>query len=149
MMVLKVIFGLIVLIVIYFFAMGYYSTTMPGKSADAGLRFECGDRPNCVSSEAPSMPSQEVEPLSAADGAAMQKQIMAAVAATGGTVMSENDGVIVAEYKSRVFGFVDDVMFKIDPENGSTHVMSASRVGYSDLNANRERVEKIREQLSQ
>ncbi|PZO25782.1 MAG: DUF1499 domain-containing protein, partial [Betaproteobacteria bacterium] len=46
------------------------------------------------------------------------------------------------------FGFVDDVEFRIDQGSGLLHVRSASRVGYSDLDANRKRVEQIRVLLS-
>ena len=49
-----------------------------------------------------------------------------------------------AEFKSALLGFVDDVQFMADPAAGVIHMRSASRVGYSDLGANRKRVENIR-----
>jgi len=48
------------------------------------------------------------------------------------------------EFRSRVFGFVDDVEFLFDATARLIHVRSASRVGHSDLGVNRARVEKIR-----
>jgi uncharacterized protein (DUF1499 family) len=42
------------------------------------------------------------------------------------------------------FKFVDDVEFHFRPEEGRIDMRSESRVGYSDLGANRKRLEKIR-----
>ena len=44
-------------------------------------------------------------------------------------------------------GFVDDVEFLKAEDEGLIHVRSASRVGRSDMNANRTRIEEIRSQL--
>lgn len=49
-----------------------------------------------------------------------------------------------AVFKTRILRFRDDVEFRLDAAGGVIHVRSASRVGYSDLGANRERVESIR-----
>jgi uncharacterized protein (DUF1499 family) len=43
-----------------------------------------------------------------------------------------------------IFRFVDDVEFWIDAKNQVIHFRSASRVGHSDLGANRARMESIR-----
>jgi len=48
-----------------------------------------------------------------------------------------------AEFRSAVFGFVDDVEFYVSPP-GTLQVRSASRTGYSDFGVNRERVETLR-----
>ena len=47
------------------------------------------------------------------------------------------------EVTSKIFGFVDDVEFYLN-EPGVIHFRSASRIGYSDLGVNRERMETIR-----
>jgi uncharacterized protein (DUF1499 family) len=52
------------------------------------------------------------------------------------------------EFKSAVFGFVDDVEFAIGESPGVIHVRSASRLGYWDMGANRRRVERIREEFA-
>jgi uncharacterized protein (DUF1499 family) len=41
-------------------------------------------------------------------------------------------------------GYVDDVEFLAAPEQNIVHVRSASRLGYSDMGVNRERIETIR-----
>ncbi|CAB1059228.1 hypothetical protein D1BOALGB6SA_3986 [Olavius sp. associated proteobacterium Delta 1] len=45
---------------------------------------------------------------------------------------------------SLIFQFVDDVELLFSDEKNLIHVKSASRIGYSDLGANRKRVERIR-----
>ena len=57
---------------------------------------------------------------------------------------------IRVEFTSALFRFVDDVEFCVlENQAGDAviHVRSASRVGYSDLDANRKRIEKIRSKL--
>jgi uncharacterized protein (DUF1499 family) len=39
---------------------------------------------------------------------------------------------------------VDDLELRFDPEKQLLHIRSASRVGYSDLNVNRERAERLK-----
>jgi uncharacterized protein (DUF1499 family) len=51
------------------------------------------------------------------------------------------------EFTSLIFRYVDDVEFLLESEENLIHVRSASRAGHSDLNANRERIEKIRKLL--
>ncbi len=59
-------------------------------------------------------------------------------------IIEQTDNYILAESKSRIFGFIDDVEFYF-PENESVIQMrSASRVGESDLGVNRRRLEQIR-----
>ena len=63
------------------------------------------------------------------------------------TVVAQEAHYLRAEFTSRLMRFVDDVEFLIDPE--AVEVRSASRLGHSDLGVNRERIEGLRQQLSQ
>ena len=54
---------------------------------------------------------------------------------------------ITAEFRSAVFGFVDDMEFRFGPP-GAIQLRSASRSGYYDFGVNRERVETIRARFS-
>ncbi len=58
-------------------------------------------------------------------------------------LISEQDDYLRFEAQSRFLGFVDDVEFLIDMEAGLIHFRSASRTGYSDMGANRARMEAI------
>ena len=62
----------------------------------------------------------------------------------GATVVDARQGWIAVEFRSRVFGFIDDLRFELDPATGVFHVQSASRLGYWDLGVNRRRVEALR-----
>ncbi|MCB9898485.1 MAG: DUF1499 domain-containing protein [Planctomycetes bacterium] len=61
------------------------------------------------------------------------------------TKVVAREGLLVkAECRTRLLRFTDDVTFLVDEDAGCVHVRSASRVGYSDLGANRKRVEALR-----
>ena len=58
-------------------------------------------------------------------------------------IVQSTEDYLHAEFRSAVFGFVDDVEFYFNPP-GMIQVRSASRTGYDDFGVNRERVETIR-----
>lgn len=105
----------------------------------------CPDRPNCVSSLAEEA-SRRVEPLplvgSGEESLARLREVVEEM--RGATVDEVADGRLAARFRSRVFGFVDDLELVVDEAEGVVHVRSASRFGYSDMGANRKRVESIR-----
>lgn len=102
----------------------------------------CPESPNCVSS----FENSEEHGIPALT--ANLNQIQQILLATDGVNIVEQSGnYLYAEFTSRIMGYVDDVEFLYDPANGQTHVRSASRLGYSDLGANRNRIEAIRAQL--
>ena len=105
----------------------------------------CPDRPNCVSSLAQDE-DHRVEPLrldgTPDEALARLREIIAAM--PGATVDEVGEGRLKARFRSRVFGFVDDLEMAVDAAAGMIHVRSASRIGYSDLGVNRRRVEEIR-----
>lgn len=102
----------------------------------------CPESPNCVSS------FENSEEHGIAALTANLNEIQQILLATDGVNIVEQSGnYLYAEFTSRIMGYVDDVEFLYDPANGQTHVRSASRLGYSDLGANRNRIEAIRAQL--
>jgi uncharacterized protein (DUF1499 family) len=112
--------------------------------ASDGRLASCPNTPNCVNSQETGRSA--VAPLafndSAAAALARLKRIVAALPRT--RIVASTDSYLHAEVKSRIFGFVDDVEFLVDPLASQVHVRSASRVGYSDFGVNRARVETIR-----
>jgi uncharacterized protein (DUF1499 family) len=62
-------------------------------------------------------------------------------------VKSEPD-YLYAQYTTPLMKYVDDVEFWFDPANAVVQVGSASRIGKSDLGANRKRVEALRAALA-
>lgn len=57
------------------------------------------------------------------------------------TVTTRTDRRVDAVFTSLIFRFKDDVSFLVDPADGVIHMRSASRVGHSDLGANRKRLD--------
>jgi uncharacterized protein (DUF1499 family) len=60
------------------------------------------------------------------------------------TLVQEDKNYLRFEFRTKVFGFVDDVEF-LFPDEPVIHVRSASRTGYSDMGVNRKRIESIRQ----
>lgn len=74
--------------------------------------------------------------------------LLGEVLADRAQVVSRDDGYLHAVFTSRIFRFKDDFEARLeagsDPAEAKIHVRSASRVGYSDLGANRRRVDAVR-----
>jgi len=109
----------------------------------------CPNSPNCVSSAPGTDREHFVEPLHYTGTLDKSKaHLLAIIHAMPRTRIVGNDSYhLHVEYTSLLFRFVDDVEFWFDPEAPLIHVRSASRIGYSDLGANRKRVDSIRSQL--
>ncbi len=105
----------------------------------------CPDSPNCVSS----MSDREKTYILPLDIQGDRKEVMSALKSIldeygGVEILVERDDYIHAGFRSRIFGFVDDVEFYFPEGSLHIHVRSASRLGYWDAGANRKRIEKIR-----
>ena len=105
----------------------------------------CPSTPNCVSSQAEN-PDQLIAPLAFSTSAEeAQANLLAVLETMPRLNIAENQpNYIRAETQSPMIGFIDDNEFYIDEESGVIHVRAAARLGHSDLNKNRERVEAIR-----
>jgi len=102
----------------------------------------CPESPNCVSS----YESSEEHAIAALDANLNQiQQILLAM--DGANIVEQSSNYLYAEFTSSLMGYVDDVEFLYDATSNTIQVRSASRVGYSDMGANRNRIEAIRTQL--
>ncbi len=110
-----------------------------------GLLAPCPASPNCVSSE-----SHDQEHFSAP--LEVQHDPRTAIRRLANlikhlprtTVVKMTDRYLYVEFRSRLWGFVDDVEFYLAPGSNLIQVRSASRLGYGDFGVNRKRIEKIR-----
>lgn len=112
--------------------------------AEGKLR-SCPGTPNCVCSE---QPGEEgwVEPITLG-GMTHDKAwelLKKVVAEMGGVVQHEEKEYLWTTFTVPLFGFVDDVEFRLDKAGNVIHVRSASRLGFSDLGVNRSRVDDLR-----
>lgn len=123
-----------------------------GCSAGPGGRFpSCSGTPNCVSSMDED-PDRLVAPLlyTGSPETAWAALRSAAESLPRSTIKRADAESMHVEFKSRIFGFVDDVRFVMLPEvAGVIHVMSSSRTGYYDFGVNRKRVEEIRKRFQE
>lgn len=106
----------------------------------------CPDKPNCVNSFSGDE-SHKITPLTFADQNQWQTLINILNTQSNSQIIINNPNYIHATFTSSLMGFVDDVEFY--NFNNAIHVRSASRLGYSDLGANRDRIEHLRSQLNQ
>jgi uncharacterized protein (DUF1499 family) len=116
----------------------------------AGRLRACPDSPNCVSSQAADA-AHRVEPIAfrGDPAAALDRLRRAVVSLPRARIVGASENYLHAEFTSLLLRFVDDVELLLEPERGLIQVRSASRVGYSDLGANRRRVEALRRAFAQ
>lgn len=116
-----------------------------GLGVANGRLADCPERDNCVSSQA-SAPARRVEsiPANGPVEAVMARLEQAVNSMDGGQVIEVRGGYLHAVFTSRLWRFRDDLECLYDPAGGRIEVRSASRVGYSDMGANRARVERLR-----
>lgn len=141
---LYVLVALFVLVGVYFAALSMSSRKPPELGLLDGQLRACPASPNCVSSEAPAG-ELFVEPLpvNASVEEAWNKARQALVK-NGGEIVTEQDDYLHARFVTPLMRYVDDVELRLDADQRVIHIRSASRVGHSDLGANRARVTKIR-----
>ncbi|MCB1112905.1 MAG: DUF1499 domain-containing protein [Chlamydiales bacterium] len=142
---LKLAFAIVIAIIAY----SVYLNFVPRMiGVHNGRLSPCPWTPNCVSSEVKEGPAH-IEPLKyKGDRHTIDK--IAAVIRTfpRTTIITQTDNYLHAEFRSKLFRFVDDVEFLYLPDQGIVQVRSASRVGYSDLGVNRKRIEEIRNRIN-
>jgi uncharacterized protein (DUF1499 family) len=110
----------------------------------------CPETPNCVSTQAKKSDTEHrMEPIAYTDNESDAKAaIMETIEdSSRASILENGDDYVRAEFTSRVFRFVDDVEFYIDEEERLIHFRSASRIGSSDMGANRERMTELRKDL--
>jgi uncharacterized protein (DUF1499 family) len=108
----------------------------------------CPDSPNCVNSQA-SDARHAIAPLPLQGSAEQTQARLKALLSEEPRVklVEEAPGYLRAEFSSTLMRFVDDVEFMIG--GAAVDVRSASRLGHSDFDVNRERIEHLRQRLSE
>ena len=109
---------------------------------------ECPPTPNCVSSETQSK-ARFIERFKTGDRPEESWDLLTRILekTSNCRVIFQDGSYIHAEFRTRLFRFVDDVEFRLESETSEIAVRSASRVGYSDLGTNRRRLYRIRGEL--
>lgn len=139
-----------VLCVILRLSVGYFSTNRiaTGLITSAGATptlSGCDNLLNCTSSTA-NTNKNLIEPI-AYQGASTEviAKIATLISKQKGTkVKTQNANYLHATYKTLLVGYTDDLELLVDQNSGVLNIRSASRIGRSDLGANRKRIEALR-----
>ena len=122
------------------------TTTAPTLGVKNGMLLPCPSTPNCVASGNTSEEGLNPIRLDVSPTVA-KKQLLKIINTLPRTTLREQNGdYIRVEFETALLGFVDDVEFLLSPEGDNTtriDFRSASRIGYSDLGANKARMEEI------
>ena len=123
------------------------SSTPSGMGVENGKLAECPSSRNCVSSQVPRQNSHFIEPfrLPRNPQSAIDKLASDIDDIPRSTLVTKTENYLHFEFRSLLFGFVDDVEFLRDVSGGVIHIRSAARLGYSDFGVNRKRIERIRQ----
>jgi uncharacterized protein (DUF1499 family) len=109
----------------------------------------CPDSPNCVSTQAErSLHWIEPIPYEGETAVTHQRLLEILYDMPRSTIHYTDPTYIHVQFRSPLWGFVDDVEFYFDEANQLIHFRSAARLGDGDMGVNRERMEQIREKMS-
>lgn len=139
----------VVLVRLAMLGQGSKSGQAPGLVS--GSLAPCPDKPNCVCSEFGEDAAHYITPLDYS-GVSAEKafsELVEIIEELGGEVIVANDEYIAATFSSALFGFVDDVEYRLEPTQKRIQLRSASRVGHSDLGVNRKRAEAMTNSFDQ
>ena len=151
--------GMLILLTIFILVFMYrlYAKGQESKSMKIelgiknGLFVSCPNKANCVNSQEDEKNKKHfIEPyyttLSLEEFLSQFEKVISGI--SNASLVEKQSNYMHLEFTSTLFGFVDDFeIFIPQPFAGKIHVRSASRVGYSDMGANRSRVEEIRKLL--
>ncbi|GAB3481160.1 DUF1499 domain-containing protein [Marinomonas epiphytica] len=140
----------VVAVAAFFVYVKFYNVRPADLGVNDGLMKVCPSQPNCVSSQSDRTDPHFIEPIIYnGDRKEVQLAIESFLLAQGNAqIVSSSLGYVHLEIKSKLMGYIDDVEFYLPEADSAVHVRSASRVGYSDLEVNRQRVEQVREHLN-
>ena len=140
---------LVLAIVVMFIGLGVKSRSGTAPGLVAGRLAPCPASPNCVCSENKQDSAHYIDPLDWNGHEPSMPLIKTVIEKAGGRVQRESNDYLAATFSSTLFGFVDDVELRVDPQQKVIQLRSASRVGHGDLGANRKRVVQLKQLLSE
>ena len=106
---------------------------------------KCPSSPNCVCTIDAEVSKKKMDALSYSGSLAEAKNALkeTIVGMKRTQLQAEEPDYLHFTFKTALGGFIDDVEFEFDDTNKKIHFRSASRVGYSDMGANKRRMKKV------
>ncbi|WP_031481915.1 DUF1499 domain-containing protein [Maridesulfovibrio frigidus] len=142
-------YKLIILCGLVLLATLFISACSASKPKNLGIKngkfATCPKSPNCVSSQAID-DEHKVAPLKAhGDIEIVMKTLAESIEQMSGAKVVQREGPYLhAEFTSSIMKFVDDLECFYEEDKSEIQIRSASRIGYSDFSANRNRIKKMR-----
>ena len=120
------------------------TTARDDRETQSSWLAPCPKSPNCVSTKGVN-PDQTMPPLPyrGTSSESLDRLMKILKNLKRCKILSASHPYIHAEFRSAIFGFVDDVEFLFDDKAKRIHFRSASRTGYYDFGVNRKRMNKI------
>jgi len=144
---LRVVIRFMIVVPIVFLLSGCYWASPEGVGLKNERLKPCPSKPNCVSSLEEGQ--QSIEPLTYQRSAdRTRKRLVTVVKENYSADLKTLSDTYIHLTVTTTLGFVDDLQFLVRPEQKTIHIRSASRIGYSDLGANRDRIEVIRQRFN-
>ena len=114
----------------------------PGKDLINGKLAPCPDSPNCISTE-----NGNLAPIAIGKHNPVQAWLLLqeSIIQLGGKIETVRPDYLWASFQTSTLKFTDDVEARLDQENHLIQLRSASRKGYYDFNANRNRLQRIKD----
>ncbi len=104
----------------------------------------CPATPNCVATEGATADQTMTALPTRGDASATIDRLARLIETQPRTVVVERRGdYLHAEFRSRLFRYVDDVEFHVAEGTGVVHFRSASRIGRGDMGVNRARLQAL------
>jgi uncharacterized protein (DUF1499 family) len=114
---------------------------------DGKLR-TCSDRRNCVNSQDGSgYAVMESIPFSGDLDETRSRMVRVINEMDRSEIVKQTHDYIHAEFRSLMWGFIDDVELYFDEADQVVHFRSASRIGRGDMGVNRDRMSDLRERF--
>ena len=153
-MIMSKIIGLYCLIGLQFFGISNFEQSTPKSILQTTIQLKnktimrlkkCPDSPNCVCTIDSEIDKKKMDALSysgsLADAKNALKETISAMKNT--QLQAEETDYLHFTFKTTLGGFIDDVEFEFDDASKKINFRSASRVGYSDMGANKRRMKKV------
>lgn len=141
-----VVLTLITRVAIGFLSVNRVATGLTTNDAGITTLSGCEDLHNCTASTA-TVKRNLIDSLDYSGPPSQAVATVSRVIATqsGAQIITQSENYLHATYKTTLLGYTDDLELLLDENTGILHVRSASRIGKSDLGANRKRIEALRE----
>lgn len=135
---------LIVLFVVARLAIEPLSPRPNNLGVTDGALAPCPSSPNCYASSVNNRPI----PYTGTQADAHDRLVAIIENMPRTKIVTNQPDYIYAEFRSALWGFIDDVEFYFDPEASVIHYRSAARLGYGDMGANKARIDDITAQFT-